>query len=114
MKKTNQKIKGILDELLSNSFKAGATNIESKITSKDNKHVVYVKDNGKGMESDILEKAKEKLGQPRRDELEDYYGDLAGIAARNSGLTIVGMMIDDYVLISEPGKGTEITVIIDK
>ena len=109
-----RKIKGLLDELISNSFKAGATVLESKIADKDDKFVVRVKDNGKGMSEEILKKAKNLLGQPRRDELEEYYGELAGRTAKSSGLSIVGMMIDDFVIESKEGEGTEITLIIYK
>ncbi|ACB83913.1 ATP-binding protein [Natranaerobius thermophilus] len=109
-----KRIKGLMDELITNSFKAGATVLESKIMDEDDKHIVYVKDNGKGMSEEKLEQAKKLLDQPRRDELEEYYGELAGRTAKNSGLSIVGMMVDEFEIKSEKGQGTEIKLIIYK
>ncbi len=114
MAKEQRRIKGLLDELITNSFKAGATDLESRITDDGDKYIVYVKDNGKGMSEKQLEEAKKLLDQPRRDELEEYYGELAGRTAKSSGLSIIGMMIDDFLLESIPEQGTEVTLYIYK
>ena len=109
-----RKLRGILDELISNAFKAGATILESRIEDQGDRVIVYVKDNGHGMSEDILDKAKKLLSYPRRYELEEYYGNLAGKSVKSSGLSIVGMMSDEYIIESERGTGTEISVIIYK
>lgn len=109
-----RKLKGLLDELISNALKAGATEIESKISEKEDHYLVYVKDNGRGMSEKKLASAHKLLNQPRRDELQEYYGELAGRTAKNSGLSIVGMMIDEYKLHSEKGQGTEVSLIMYK
>jgi len=114
MKRDWQSMQGILNELLSNSFKAGATNVESKIKIEKDKCVVWVKDNGRGLSGETLEEVQNKLSQPRRFEIEEYYGQLAGRTAKSSGLNIVGMMIDDYILETEEGKGTEITIFVER
>ncbi len=109
-----RKIRGILDELLNNSFQAGATVVESRIIDDGDAFTIIVKDNGRGMSEQVREMAEEMLGQDRRRELEEYYGHLAGKTAKSSGLTIVGMMVDEYTLETEKGVGTEITVRIIK
>lgn len=114
MAKERRRIKGLLDELITNSFNAGATDLQSRITEEDDKYTVYLKDNGKGMTAEQLEKANQLLDQPRRDELEEYYGELAGRTAKSSGLSIIGMMINDFELKSIPGEGTEISLYIYK
>ncbi len=109
-----RKLRGILDELLGNAFQAGATVLESRIEDQGDRVIVYVKDNGHGMSKEILDKAKKLLSYPRRHELEEYYGNLAGKSVKSSGLSIVGMMSDEYTIESERGKGTEVSVIIHK
>ncbi len=109
-----RRIRGILDELINNSFEAGATVVESRIEDGGEYFSIHLKDNGHGMSPETLEKAREMLSQPRRRELEEYYGHLAGKTAKNSGLMIVGMMVDDHEILSEKGVGTEITVVINK
>ncbi len=109
-----RKIRGILDELINNSFQAGATHVNSSIDDNGDKFTICVTDNGRGMSPEVKAKAESMLGQPRRPELEEYYGHLAGKTAKSSGLTIVGMMVDDYTLESEKGVGTEVTVVVRK
>ena len=109
-----RKLKGILGELVSNSFQAGATLLESKIEDQGDRVSIYVKDNGHGMSKEILEKARKLLSYPRRHELEEYYGNLAGKSVKSSGLSIIGMMTDDFEIQSEKGLGTEVCVIIYK
>ncbi len=104
----------MLDELINNSFQANATVIETRIEDHGDHYHVYIKDNGRGMSEATLAQAHEMLSQERRRELEEYYGHLAGKTAKSSGLSIVGMMIDDYTLISEKGVGTEIDLFIRK
>jgi len=114
MKRDWQSLQGIMNELLSNSFKAGASNMESKIKIEKDKYVVWVKDDGRGLSGETLEVVQNNLSQPRRYEIEEYYGHLAGRTVKGSGLNIVGMMIDDYHLKTEEGKGTEITIFIKR
>ena len=109
-----RRIRGILDELINNSFEAGATVVESRIEDVGDHFIIHLKDNGHGMSPEVLEKAGKMLSQPRRRELEEYYGNLAGKTAKNSGLMIVGMMVDDHEISSEEGVGTEITVVVNR
>ncbi len=106
--------RGIVDELFNNALKAGATTIEVKVEFSEAKVVIKVKDNGEGMDQQKLEEAKKKLKRPRREELEDYYGSLAGQSFQGTGLSLVGMMTDDAQVKTSPGEGTEITVFMKK
>ncbi len=105
-------IRGIVDELFNNAIKAGATSIEASVDFDGDQVVIKVKDNGKGMDEGKLKEAEKKLQRPRREELEDYYGSLAGQSFQGTGLSLVGMMTDKAEVISSPGRGTEITVYI--
>ena len=109
-----RRIRGILDELINNSFQAGATVVDSRIEDQGDQFWVCVKDNGRGMSAELLEKARKLLSQPRRHEMEEYYGNLAGRTAKSSGLTIIGMMTDDFTIDSTPGEGTLVKVCIKK
>ncbi len=103
-------IRGIVDELMNNSMKAKATAIDVHIEYLNDAIIINVKDNGKGMTPEKVEELKKKLNQPRRRELEEYYGALTGQGMVGSGLSMVGIMTDWAEIHSEPGEGTEITV----
>ncbi|UMZ74452.1 ATP-binding protein [Natranaerofaba carboxydovora] len=109
-----RKIKGILDELIRNSMKAGAKILEAKIEEKDDHFEIYIKDNGEGMDDKTLEHVKEALSMPRRCEIEEYYGNLVGHSSGDFGLSMIGMMTDDFYINSKKGKGTEIKIIRKK
>jgi len=106
-------IRGILDELFNNAIKAGATNIEASVNFDGNQVVIRVKDNGEGMDEEQLKEVEKMLSRPRREELEDYYGSLAGQSFQGTGLALVGMMTDKAEIVTEPDKGTEITLYIN-
>ena len=101
-------VRGIVDELMNNAIKAGATDIDVKVQMLDQGISIWIKDNGRGMDSERLAKVRKNLNQPRRDELEEYYGALAGESMVGTGLSLVGMMIDEAEVTSSPGEGTEI------
>ena len=100
-------VRGIVDELMNNSIKAGATQVDVRVEMKEGEIIIWVKDNGRGMDAEKLAKIKKALDQPRRDELEEYYGALAGESMVGTGLSLVGMMTDRAEISSEPNKGTE-------
>jgi len=105
-------IRGIIDELLNNALKAEATNVDISVNFDGNQVKICVEDNGSGIEKEKLEEVKKKLFQPRREELEDYYGSLAGQSYVGTGLSLVGMMTDKVEIETVPGKGTKITVFL--
>ncbi|NCB38756.1 MAG: ATP-binding protein [Erysipelotrichia bacterium] len=103
-------IRGIVDEFVSNSMKAKASKIDVSIEVLDDFVTISAKDNGIGIPPEKLEELEEQLMQPRRHELEEYYGSLAGDSSMGRGLTLVGMITDDASIKSTPGVGTEIKV----
>lgn len=114
MKSEKKKIQGIVKELISNSLNAEAEDVNVSVNRRAGKTIIVVKDDGKGMDEETVQRVYELLNQPRRDELEDYYGGLAGNSMTASGLNIVGMLIDEAKVESEINKGTKVTVIIYK
>ncbi len=101
-------VRGIVDELMNNAIKAGATQIDVQVQMLEGEISIWVKDNGSGMSAERLAYVKKNLDRPRRDELEEYYGALAGESMVGTGLSLVGMMTDRSEVWSEKGKGTEI------
>lgn len=110
MRSEKSKIQGIVKELMSNSLNAEASEIKVDVDRGREKTTITVTDNGKGMDQTILRQVVELLNQPRRDELEDYYGGLAGNSQTASGLNIVGMLVDEAIVESKLNKGTTVKV----
>ncbi len=110
MKSIRGHIRGIVDELMNNAIKAKADKIDIDIRKDDKEVSISVVDNGQGMDEDKLRAVMKKLQQPRRYELEEYYGALAGESLVGTGLSIVGMMTDRAEVETELGKGTKIKV----
>lgn len=110
MRSEKSKIQGIVKELMSNSLNAEASEIKVAVQRESDKTVVAVSDNGTGMDSKTVHQVMELLNQPRRDELEDYYGGLAGNSQTASGLSIVGMLVDEAKVESKLKKGTTVKV----
>lgn len=111
MKSEEKKIKGIVDELISNSLDAKALEIKVSITRNSDKTEITVQDNGKGMNEKKLQEVRELLNQAHRYELEDYYGELVGNSITASGLNIVGFLVDESKIESNLEEGTTVTVI---
>lgn len=103
-------IRGIVDELMSNAIKAKATQIDISIAQSDEAIQITVTDNGIGMDEAQVLATKRRLNKGRRDELEEYYGSLAGESLLGKGLALVSMLTDRAEVSSTPRQGTEITV----
>ncbi|MDN6665044.1 MAG: ATP-binding protein [Tetragenococcus koreensis] len=106
------RIKVIVDELLSNAVNSDSTNIDINVSRSKDTITIKVVDNGKGMDKETLEKAKERLNHSYRKDFEEYYGQLAGKQISHGGLTIVGMQVNEAEIESSKGEGT--TVIVKK
>jgi len=106
MRSEKGKIQGIVKEMMSNSLNAEGSDIQVSISREADKTVISIKDNGNGMDEETLQRVCELLNQPRRDELEDYYGGLAGNSMTASGLNIVGMLVDEAKITSKVNDGT--------
>lgn len=110
MRSEKNKIKLIVDELLSNSVEANANDIDINVSRTDDEIVITVKDNGDGMNTKDLEYAKNVLNQPYREDIEEYYGQLAGMESSVGGLNLVGMQVRHAEIESIKGEGTRIVV----
>lgn len=110
MYRDRKHIRGIVDELMNNSIKAKATKIDVQVEQLKSEVMIKVADNGKGMTQDKLEQVMKHLNQSRRDELEEYYGALAGESLVGTGLSLVGMMTDRAEVTTALGKGTTVVV----
>ena len=111
MNSEKEKIQGIVKEFVANSLNAKAGDINVTIKAGNDKTTITVRDDGMGMDERTLEDVRKLLNQPRRDELEEYYGGLAGNSKTALGLNIVGMLVDQTEVESIEGQGTTITVI---
>ena len=105
-----RRIRGIVNELVKNALDAEARGIDVQIKNRRDYFEIQVEDDGKGMDPHQVEMVVDLLEQPRREELEDYYGDLVGVSGFGSGLTIVSLMVDEAEVKSAVGRGTTIRV----
>ena len=109
MKTENNKILGIVKELLSNSLSSQASDINIKICKIDGETSIEIIDNGRGMDKATLEDIKRTLNQPFRGDMRSYYQGLVGHSSEESGLNLVGLLIDKVEVESSP-EGTRILV----
>lgn len=110
MRSEKNKIKLIVDELLSNSVEANAKDIDIHVERTDKEIIITVKDDGVGMAQEDLEYARSVLNQPYSKDIEEYYGQLAGMESSQGGLNLVGMQVRHAEIDSTEGEGTTITV----
>lgn len=110
MYKERNHIRGIVTELINNSIKADATDIKISIRKLKDEIEIRVEDNGKGMSQEQCSDVRSKLDKPRRNELENYYGALAGESMVGTGMSLVGMITDCAEIETKLGEGTTIVV----
>ncbi|MFP4200846.1 MAG: ATP-binding protein, partial [Clostridia bacterium] len=63
-----RRIRGILDELINNAFEAGAKSVRSDIEDEGDRFTIRVRDDGRGMSPETLDRANKSLSEPRRRE----------------------------------------------
>lgn len=107
----NKKIKGIVKELLSNALEAESSDINIDIKRASDQTIITIKDDGNGMNNDALHQVRNVLNQPRRNDIEEYYGGLAGNSPTSSGLNVVSTLVDEAEVNSRLGKGTIVKVV---
>lgn len=110
MQAEKNKIKAIVDQLLSNSIDAHANDIEVNVSRTDEEIIITVIDDGDGMDEEDLNYAKKTLDQPYRRDIEGYYGQLAGMESSRGGLNLVGMQVHHAKIESTLGEGTKVIV----
>lgn len=114
MRDDYEAILGIIDELLSSAIRTGARRVSIVYEDLGPEIQVEVVDNGPGFDEREKVRIREALNQPRRTEIEEYYGHLAGEWMAGMGLNLVGMMVDRAEIDSKPGQGTRIAVVRKK
>lgn len=110
MKSEHMKILDIVCELISNSLNAKSSEINASIKIEADRFTISVKDNGIGMNEEKLKQIRRVLNQPQRDVYEEYYSGLARNLSTDSGLNIIGFLVDQAQVESSP-EGTTITII---
>lgn len=95
LQKDHVAVAHIIDELLSYAIAEKASEIAINIKTEGSTIAITLSDNGRSALSERqLEKLKRILNQPRRDDLEEYYGQLLGHGTHDSGLALIAAMTD--------------------
>lgn len=111
MRSEKNKIKTIVNELLTNSIRANANDIDINVSLSEDEITIIATDDGDGMDEKQLQKARESLNQPYRKDLEEQFGQLAGMdVSSGGGLNIIGMQIKSAEVDSTKGEGTKIVL----
>ncbi len=110
MLKQKTKIVGLLDELLNFALLAEPQKVTFAIEDLGERIQITVQDIGSQIGERECRQAERYLNAPRRNELADYYGGLAGKeSCALCDLRVVGMMVDGG-RIETDDAGTRITV----
>lgn len=104
------KVRRILDELLLNAMRHGATKVSAEIEDLPEEVRISVKDNGTIPNEAEKQELLASLNSGRRDELDTYYGELCGESHTGNGFAMVGMMIDRAEWDTFPGAGNRLVV----
>jgi anti-sigma regulatory factor (Ser/Thr protein kinase) len=110
MLQDRNKIRRILDELVLNALRGGASKISAEIEDLPQEIRIAVWDNGRTPDPTEREKLLASLNSGRRDELDTYYGELCGESHTSNCLAMVGMMIDRAEFASDPEGGNRLVV----
>ncbi|MGE5652863.1 MAG: ATP-binding protein [Bacillota bacterium] len=103
------RIMGILDELVKEAMKSGASKIDISLEDQPDEVIIIVKDNGQQMERDKVDEIRRALEQPRHDEIEPYYHELLGQVFHGPGYALLGQMVDSGQ-VNTSQEGTTIIV----
>ncbi|MBN1259303.1 MAG: sensor histidine kinase [Anaerolineae bacterium] len=106
MFKEKQKIVHVLDELLNYALRSNPQKVTITIEELEDRVQITVEDAGIELTDRECQDVARFLNTPRRNEMREYYGGLAGeetLHPRN--LRIVGMMVDGGQLESCEGGG---------
>ncbi len=88
------RIMGILDELVKEAMRSGASKVDIQLEDRQDEVVITVKDNGQEMKPEKVDEIRHALQQPRHDEIEPYYHELLGQVFHGPGYALLGQMVD--------------------
>ena len=95
MLKEKHKIVQLLDELLQYSLEAGPQKVVITVEDLADQVQITLEEVGAQRSGEECRQAERFLNAPRRNELQDYYGGLAGEESCGPcNLRVVGMMVD--------------------
>ncbi len=92
MKHVNKRMCKIVDEFFTYFVDIGANNITANFKDTDDHYRLYLKSNYKTMDKKKLDQLIKYLNYPKSEEIENYYGELAGESDIDTKLTLVGLM----------------------
>lgn len=114
MKHYKKRVAKITDELITYCFSMGAKdiNIDVKIT-KEHYRIHLITNFAKNAKKKV-DKLIELLNSPKHEELEEYYWELTGEGDVDNELSLVGMMVDKFVVDHQEDDTIELTLLKKK
>jgi hypothetical protein len=103
-----EKVRRIINELVSFSLELKATEINIKLNEINNRIKIEITNNASKVDKTIIKKLKNKLSTPRLVEIEELYWELAGENRQSDQLYLIGSMTDHSNVNYVEDKGLEV------
>lgn len=110
MDREGEKIRAIVNELVSYSLQNGATFIEINIRKDTENKIIEVTFNPKSVEEKKINELRKVLNVPRSAELEEYYWRVLGDGGDESSFFMIGIMVNTFKLDYDEQLGLKVTL----
>lgn len=105
-----EKVKKVINELVSFSLNLKASEINIKVDENDNYIKIELTNNVSHLDESVIDNLKKKMNTSRMVELEELYWSLLGESSQSDELFLLGTMIDDFEITYSDNKELKIVL----
>jgi hypothetical protein len=110
MNREEEKVRGIIHELVSYALENGAVSIDIRLSISDEITIIKLGADSLVVSDEKIKSLKTRLQVPRQVEIEEPYWRLVGTGNGDSSLYMVGAMVDKFDLEYAPESGFKVTL----